>query len=76
MATIEDLRKYQTELEAAFGSDTTMAYANVSLGQMSIARHYAGATVNSHTYLYNPADDSLIREDVAKWVAKRKKDEK
>jgi hypothetical protein len=76
MATIEDLRKYQTELEAEFGSGTTVAYANVSMGQMSVARHYGGATVQGRLCIYNPVDDSLIREDVVKWVAKRKKDEK
>jgi hypothetical protein len=76
MATIEDLRKYQTELKAKFGSDTYVAYANISYSQMSIARHYGSANIQGKHYIYNPDDDSLIREDVVKWVAKRKKAKK
>jgi hypothetical protein len=76
MATIDDLRKYQTELKAKFGSDTNVAYANISHGQLSVARHYGGCQVQGKHFIYNQVDDSLIREDVAKWVAKRKKDEK
>jgi hypothetical protein len=76
MATIDDLRKYQTELKAKFGSDTYVAYANISYSQMSIARHYGSANIQGKHYVYNPVDDSLIREDVVKWVAKRKKAKK
>ena len=76
MATIDDLRKYQAELQAKFGFDTNAAYANISLGQLSVARHYGSANIQGKHFIYNPADDSLIREDVVKWVAKRKKDEK
>lgn len=76
MVTLDDLRKYQTELESEFGSGTTVAYANVSMGQLSVGWQYGGATVQGHLFVYNPVDDSLIREDVVKWVAKRKKDEK
>jgi hypothetical protein len=76
MATIEDLRKYQTELKAKFGADTNVAYANISQTQLSVARHYGSANIQGKHYLYNPVDDSLIREDVAKWVAKRKKADK
>ena len=76
MATIDDLRKYQAELEAEFGSDTTVAYANVSMGQLSVGWQYGGATVQGRLCIYNPDDDSLIREDVVMWVAKRKNAEK
>lgn len=76
MVTLDDLRKYQTELESEFGSGTTVAYANVCLSQISTARWFGGATVQGYPCVYNPVDDSLIREDVAKWVAKRKKAEK
>jgi hypothetical protein len=41
--------------------------------QLSIARHYGGAKVQGKHFVYNPADDSLIREDVVKWIAKKRK---
>jgi hypothetical protein len=31
--------------------------------------------VQGSHYVYNPTDDSLIREDVVKWIAKKKKTE-
>lgn len=73
--TIEDLRDFQTELKAKFG-DEVVAYLNVSMTQMSIARHYGGCKVQGKHFVYNPTDDSLIREDVVKWVAKQKKGRK
>ncbi|MCR9296600.1 MAG: hypothetical protein NXI32_28140 [bacterium] len=73
MATIEDLKKYQDELKAKFGADSSVAYANVSATQLSIARHYGGAKVQGKQFVYNPTDDSLIREDVVKWIAKKRK---
>lgn len=41
-------------------------YENVSRSQLSIARFYGGATVNGSRYVYDPATDSLTREDVVK----------
>jgi hypothetical protein len=73
MATIEDLREFQDELKAKFGASASVAYANVSMTQLSIARHYGGAKVQGKHFVYNPADDSLIREDVVKWIAKKRK---
>ena len=73
MATIEDLREFQQELKAKFGADASVAYANVSMTLLSIARHYGGATVQGKHFVYNPDDDSLIREDVVKWIAKKRK---
>ena len=75
MATIEDVRKYQTELMEKFGPSSNVAYTNVSSTQFSIARHYGGVKVNGSHYVYNPTDDSLIREDVLKWIANKKKTE-
>ena len=75
MATIEDLKEFQDELKAKFGTDASVAYANVSMTQLSIARHYGGAKVQGKQFVYNPTDDSLIREDVVKWIAKQKKAE-
>lgn len=73
--TIEDLKKYQDELSAKFGRSASIAYVDVSRTQLSIARHYGGCTVVGKNFLYNAADDSLIREDVVKWVVKRKKED-
>jgi hypothetical protein len=75
MANIEDIKKYQTELIEKFGRSTNVAYANVSSTQFSIASHYGGVKINGKHYVYNPTDDSLIREDVVKWIAKKKKTE-
>jgi hypothetical protein len=33
---------------------------------LSIARHYGGAKINGHEYVYHPAKDALIRKDYAK----------
>ena len=73
MATIDDLKEYQDELKAKFGADANVAYSNISMTQLSIARHYGGAKVQGRHFVYNPSDDSLIREDVVKWIAKQKK---
>ena len=73
--TIEDLREYQTELQFKFGNES-VAYTNVSMTQLSIARHYGGCKVQGKHFVYNPMDDSLIREDVVKWIAKQKKSRK
>jgi hypothetical protein len=71
MATLQDLREFGDELKAKFGA--SVAYSNVSMSQLSIARHYGGATVQGKHFVYNPADDSLIRDDVVKWIAKKRK---
>lgn len=72
---IEDLRKYEAELKAKFGANTNVAFANVSMTQLSIARHYGGANVQGKFFVYNWEDDSLIREDVVAWIAKRKQED-
>ena len=73
MATIEDLKQFQDELKAKFGADTNVSYANVSMTQLSIARHYGGTKVQGKYFVYNPTDDSLIREDVVKWIKRHRK---
>jgi len=73
MATINDIREFADDIEQKFGADAEIAYAGVSMTQLSIARHYGGCKVNGKYFVYNPLDDSLIREDVVKWIAKRKK---
>lgn len=37
---------------------------NVRHTHLSIARHFGGATVNGHAYVYNPVRDVLVRADV------------
>jgi hypothetical protein len=59
------------ELQSIFG--TNLAYANVSRTQLSIARHYGGCKIQCKHFIYNPTDDSLIREDVVKWLKKKLK---
>jgi hypothetical protein len=73
MALIEDVEKYTDEIKQEFGVNTTIAYTGVSMSQLSIARHYGGCKVQGKHFVYNPVDDSLIREDVVKWIGKRKK---
>jgi hypothetical protein len=73
--TIEDIKTYRDELIAKFGRDTRIAVANASSTIFSIARHYGVCKIEGKYFIHNPADDSLIREDVVKWITKRKKQE-
>lgn len=73
--TLETLIIHREEAEKKFGEDETLAFANVSQTQLSIARHYGGCKVQGKQFVYNWQDDSLIREDVVKWLVKRIKDE-
>lgn len=52
---------------------TPFGMTNVSMTQLSIARHYGGITYQNEAYTYFPATDELVRNDVLKW---RKKEEK
>jgi hypothetical protein len=67
--TLDELREHQEELKAEFGTNESIAFANVSMTQLSIARHYGGTKIDGKYFEYNPADDSLIRQDVAQWIA-------
>ena len=49
---------------------------HVSKTQFSIARYYGGVSFNGQNYAYLPATDELIRYDVAKWLAKRRREER
>ena len=73
--TLKTLEENQAALIEKFGGSETVAYPNVRMGQLSIARHYGGCEVNGHHFTYNPTDDSLIRDDVLKWLTKRLKAE-
>lgn len=64
---------YLTEPEwhaafAHFGMGDALAYAEVTHTQLSVARHFGGATVNGATYYYIAQTDELVRADVFKWV--------
>lgn len=69
----EDLIKHQKALEAKFGTTDTIAYPNVSSTQLSIARHYGGATIQGGHYIYFWEDDILVRDDVVAFVKKQQK---
>jgi hypothetical protein len=70
--TIEKFMQHQVAIMDKFGCEP-LAYANVSYTQLSIARHYGGCKVQGRHFIYNPIDDSLIREDVVKWLAKQER---
>lgn len=54
----------------------TILYENISLTQLSIARHFVGAIINGVEYLYIPDKDALLRKDwVKKYGASRKRRE-
>jgi hypothetical protein len=45
----------------------------VSKTQLSIARYYGDIKFNGHFYTYFKGTDTLIREDVLRWLTKRRK---
>ena len=49
-------------------TDPPWQYADISQTQLSVARHAGGAVINGHSYTYDPADDTLIRDDARKAV--------
>ena len=46
---------------------------NVSMTQLSIARHYGGIRYNGDQYKYFADTDELVRDDVLKWQRKQKR---
>ena len=48
----------------------------VSQTQFSIARYYGVVRFKDQHYTYLPATDELIRDDVAKWLGKRRRTER
>jgi hypothetical protein len=56
--------------------DTPFLIAWVGHWQLSIARHYGGCKFNGQNYTYIPTTDELVRDDVLKWVTKRRKEQK
>jgi hypothetical protein len=47
--------------------DTPFVFRNVSMSQLSIARHYGGIRYNGELYTYFPQTDELVRDDVLQW---------
>lgn len=70
---------YMTEDEVqaaqALHKRAPFALCNVSHGYFSIARHYGGLTFQGCGYTYMNGHDECIRDDVLKFVAKRRKEE-
>ena len=52
---------------------TPFGMTNVSMTQLSIARHYGGIKYNGESYTYAPDTDELIRDDVLKWQRNQKR---
>lgn len=74
--TLNEIRQYEPQIRERFKRSDTIAYENVSQTQLSVARYFGMAKVNNHTFVYNPDDDSLIRDDVLAFVNKLKRQEK
>ena len=55
---------------------TPFAISGVSNSQLSIARYYGGCTYQGRGYMYVPLSDELIRDDVVKFLAKYRKEQK
>jgi hypothetical protein len=51
---------------------TPYGITNVTMTQFSIARHYGGIKFNGESYTYLPNTDELIRDDVLRWLKKKK----
>ena len=62
--SLQTLRDNEAWLKEHFSSKDSIAIANVSMTQFSVARFYGGCKYNGKYFVYNPTDDSLIREDV------------
>ena len=73
--TLEDLKNHREAAMEKFGLHDQIGYANVSQTQLSIARFSGGCMVQGKHYIYNAADDSLMREDIVKWLVEQMKQE-
>jgi hypothetical protein len=52
---------------------TPFVISGVSQSQLSIARFYGGCKFQGRNYYYIPPTDELVRDDVARWLAKHRK---
>lgn len=65
----------EAEIEAIqhLPRDTPYCIQNVTQTQFSVARHYGCCTFQGRFYVYFPATDELIRDDVLKEVTKARR---
>lgn len=76
MVTLSDISNYRGELIERFGKSEVLCHTNTSMSHLSIARHSGGCVINGKTFKYFEDDDMVVREDVVKWLNRRKKQEK
>jgi hypothetical protein len=53
--------------------ETPFLIGHVRSTQFSVARHYGGAKYNGWHYMYIPTTDELVRDDVVKWVQRKRR---
>ena len=53
--------------------ETPYVMRDVTHGMFSVARYYGGANYNGASYTYMAPTDELVRDDVVKWIKKRRK---
>lgn len=67
----------ESELDALqltdLSRETPFLFGHVKSTQFSVARHYGGATFNGWHYTYVPTTDELVRDDVIKWVQRKRR---
>ena len=67
----------ESEIDALQLTDLSRAapfmIVRVKTTQFSVARHYGGATFNGWHYTYIPITDELVRDDVVKWVQRKRR---
>lgn len=61
-------------LRERFTSLPPLQIGNVSQTQLSIARHYGGCSYNGHHYVYDPTDDTLMRDDAFRAVMRKRRE--
>jgi len=59
-----------------FGDALPLIIRNVQSTQFSLARYYGVITYNGQLYTYFALGDELIRDDVLRWVTKRREAER
>jgi hypothetical protein len=59
-----------------FGDALPLIIRNVQSTQFSLARYYGVITYNGQRYTYFALGDELIRDDVLRWVTKRREAER
>ena len=67
----------ESELDALQLTDLSRAapflIGHVKSGYFSVARHYGGAKYNGWHYTHIPTTDELVRDDVIKWVQRKRR---